>query len=630
VRPCRLKKSYVFAAVLPLLSVCVAGPAQAVAGTRYSFATGSAIQAHLTASTSSPVALAPGTIATSYLVTASSASALGAIRLQPCAAAYGAGDSVFSIDVGDVVSNLIQVTAAGMCLKSNVPVDVAVGAIATAGAAGTFGYSALGAPVTVFSGTASTVAAPLNLAAAALPGGVAELSLIIDAAGGSISFHECGRSIAPPAVSAIGGTTTTMFVPQFANGVCVSSLAGLVDLTVRVNGAFAAATAPGALAKTYVFDIIAQSAPGFVPITPTRLFDTRSTTQREAGTVYRYDFNSVVPAAARAVTMNVTAVNATGAGFVTVFPCADGQPTASNLNVTAGVTVPNLVTVGLGSTRAVCFFTSVATHLLADLAGWYERGAGSGFRAQNPVRLFDTRSGLRIEGGATYVLDVSGRVAGSPTAVSLNATVVDAGGNGFVTVYPCDDGLPTASNLNFVTGQTVANSVVVKLGASKRLCFYSSAPTHMLADLAGVYSASESVGFFDTTPTRLVDTRGGGVAVCNIRGQIGCNAGVVDAKVLDVAISGDPVAVTFNATVTRAIGSGFITAYPCDKPRPTSSNLNFSDGDTVPNLVTVSASATGHVCFFISASETGSVHLIVDLAGTFSARTLVDSRPRLV
>ena len=38
-------------------------------------------------------------------------------------------------------------------------------------------------------------------------------------------------------------------------------------------------------------------------------------------------------------------------------------------------------------------------------------------------------------------------------AVSLNVSVVDPVGSGYVTVFPCGE-QPTASNLNYVTGQT--------------------------------------------------------------------------------------------------------------------------------------------------------------------------------
>ena len=46
-----------------------------------------------------------------------------------------------------------------------------------------------------------------------------------------------------------------------------------------------------------------------------------------------------------------------------------------------------------------------------------------------------------------------GPVPGGTTTVILNVTALGVG-TGYVTVYPCGD-RPNASNLNYVTGQTI-------------------------------------------------------------------------------------------------------------------------------------------------------------------------------
>jgi hypothetical protein len=630
VRPVFARKAALVAAIALVSVVVPTRPVEAITVARYTLSTSQPTVSRLSSTNAVPLALTAGAAANAFMLTAFNPVAQGSIRLQPCNAPFGAGETVLALEPGDAISNLVQVSTAGQCLKSNITVDVSIVTTATASASGASGYLTLAAPVVGFSGSATAVASRIDTTGAGLPAGVLGLSLLVDAAGGSISFHECGRAVAPPAIAASGGATTAAFVVLPSAGLCVSSLAGPVDVTVRVNGHFASANPAGGLAHTFVFDLTPQTAPGFVPITPTRLFDTRPSGPRPAGSTYRLDVGSTVPPSARAITMNVTVANPGGSGYVTVFPCADGRPTASNVNMTAGLTVPNLVTVGLGSTRAVCFFTSVASDLIADLAGWYERGGGAGFKPQNPARLFDTRSGSAVGTNATYIFDLGSRVSASTTAIAMNVTAVEPSAGGYITVYPCDSGQPTASNLNFVRGQTIANSVVVKVGASRRICFFSSAATDLLADLSGIYATSEPLGFFDVTPTRLLDSRLGGVALCDRRGQIGCNPGLPDGTVREVAVPGAPSAVTVNATVTHAIGGGFVTAFPCDKPLPTSSNVNFTDGATIANLVTVATSSTGRVCFYVAASDGGSVHLLVDLAGSFNSRSLIDSRPRLI
>jgi hypothetical protein len=80
---------------------------------------------------------------------------------------------------------------------------------------------------------------------------------------------------------------------------------------------------------------------------------------------------TAAPPGAAAVSLNVTAADATGAGFVVVHPCAAPPPNASNLNFRAGEAVANLSTVPLAGDGAVCLTTSVTADLVADLNGWF-------------------------------------------------------------------------------------------------------------------------------------------------------------------------------------------------------------------------------------------------------------------
>ena len=78
-----------------------------------------------------------------------------------------------------------------------------------------------------------------------------------------------------------------------------------------------------------------------------------------------------VPTDASAVVLNVTGTGATADGFLTVWPCGQPQPTASNLNLRTGGTAPNLVIVKLGDGGKVCLFTQSGTDLVADINGWF-------------------------------------------------------------------------------------------------------------------------------------------------------------------------------------------------------------------------------------------------------------------
>jgi hypothetical protein len=235
----------------------------------------------------------------------------------------------------------------------------------------------------------------------------------------------------------------------------------------------------------------------------------------------------------------------------------------------------------------------------------------------------NTRGGAKVgnaEGtGAPFVLKVAG-VGGVPAsgvaAVVLNVTVTQSEnptiGGGFVTVYPCDRPRPDASNLNFVTDQTVPNAVIAPVSASGEVCFYVYGTTHLLADVSGYIESG--AGFTSLTPSRIMNTRGGA--------KVGDAAGTGAPFVLKVAGAGGVPAtgvraVVLNVTVTLSenptIGGGFVTVYPCDRPRPDASNLNFVTDQTVPNAVIAPVSANGEVCFYVY----GTTHLLADVSGYF-------------
>ena len=71
-----------------------------------------------------------------------------------------------------------------------------------------------------------------------------------------------------------------------------------------------------------------------------------------------------------AVSLNVTVVDPVAGGFVTVYPCGS-RPVVSNLNFSAGQTVPNAVISTVSAGGEVCFYSSVDTNLVADINGWF-------------------------------------------------------------------------------------------------------------------------------------------------------------------------------------------------------------------------------------------------------------------
>lgn len=375
----------------------------------------------------------------------------------------------------------------------------------------------------------------------------------------------------------------------------------------------------------------------FTPLTPARILDTRLDQQ--------VGYSGPKPVAAdtvrlkvlgrggvpdtpdvRAVVLNVTATEASAAGYVTVWPAAATRPLASSLNLErAGQTRPNLVTVAVGAGGSVDLFTQSGTHLVADVAGYYS-GAGSAsagrFFPVPPGRVLDSRTGAAPGAGATVTLPVSGR-AGLPaagiSAVVLNVTATEAAAAGFVTVWPSGVARPLASNLNLERpGQTVPNQVIVPVGADGAVQLYTQSGTHLVADVAGWFTdGTEGFGtsglFRAFSPVRMLDTR-----PASQQKWTGPQPGVGTVVPVTFALPGEGViAMTVNVTLTEAAGPGYVTAWPSGRPRPLASSLNAdAAGQTIPNHVTV---AVGRVDQSVLLFTQRGGHLIADVTGTYLA-----------
>src|SRR5437667_68228 len=72
-------------------------------------------------------------------------------------------------------------------------------------------------------------------------------------------------------------------------------------------------------------------------------------------------------------------------------------------------------------------------------------------------------------------------------------------------------------------------------------------------------------------------------------------------------------AAALNVTVTSPTGFGYVTVWPCGKPQPLASNVNFAPGQTIANMSVAALGAGGRVCFYSPVAT----HLVVDAAGYF-------------
>lgn len=364
----------------------------------------------------------------------------------------------------------------------------------------------------------------------------------------------------------------------------------------------------------------------YTPVGPKRVFDTRSgsgeATLRDVAkrkisggyelTVQMTDLAGFVPdAGVGAVSLNVTATGSTTSGFVTVYACG-ARRDVSSVNFAAGKTVANAVVTPVSASGTVCFYSSAATDIIVDVNGWFADGAA--FNAVGPERVFDTRvgaspgalrsvpktklgAGQRLE---VRVTDLAGHVPTNGVgAVSLNVTITNPEAAGFVTVDSCGT-LKDVSSVNYASGQTIANAVIVPVSASGTVCLFTYAKTDIIVDINGWIASGSS--FHGVGPARVLDTRAGnGSTVLRTVTQAKIGGGrILQVQVSDLAghtpASGVD-AVSLNVTATGTEGPGFITVFACGAMEGVSS-LNYDTGATVANAVIAPVSDTGAICLF--------------------------------
>jgi hypothetical protein len=113
-------------------------------------------------------------------------------------------------------------------------------------------------------------------------------------------------------------------------------------------------------------------------------------------------------------------------------------------------------------------------------------------------------------------------------------------------------------------------------------------------------------------PTRLLDTRTG------LGGILGAVRSGQTVRLQIAGTAGVPsgiTAVALNITAADTVGSGVVTAYPDGAARPQTSNLNYVQGQVVPNFVIVPVGTDGTVDLYDFGG--GTADLIADLNGYF-------------
>ncbi|NOX29305.1 MAG: hypothetical protein GXP35_04555 [Actinobacteria bacterium] len=263
-----------------------------------------------------------------------------------------------------------------------------------------------------------------------------------------------------------------------------------------------------------------------------------------------------------------------------------------------------------------------------------------------PERVADTRDdgetsdgeaqgeGL-VRAGTSRRIQVTGRanVPDNARGVILNVVAVGPDRNGYLTLYPCDEDVPSTSSLNYQRGQVVANSAILQLAGDGAICVFSSADVHVVVDVTSYIGQNGTITTI--VPTRFVETREGYNTDDGMFAGIG---EVAAGEPLEVEIAGrgdvpdDADAVAVNLTIVRPENQGYATLYPCDGESPNASNVNFRPGDVRANSAIVPLSDDGTLCVFSSSNTDVVLDVTATIAdaedfGALNPARLIETRP---
>jgi hypothetical protein len=213
------------------------------------------------------------------------------------------------------------------------------------------------------------------------------------------------------------------------------------------------------------------SPSGYVPVTPCRILDTRSSTAgklttsaaREVQVVGTSGFPAQggasngcgIPSEATAVAVSITATSPDGSGFLRAWPHTSAPPTATILNWQAvgasGVTTGATLEPGNGKVDVRAFGN--ATHLVIDVAGYYvepitaQVGSNGDLAGWSRGIIYAGRSGTGV-----YALQASRPVTGCTVTVTPIDTAskgVGYGTGSYLYAYVNDTKTGAAKDANF-------------------------------------------------------------------------------------------------------------------------------------------------------------------------------------
>ena len=307
----------------------------------------------------------------------------------------------------------------------------------------------------------------------------------------------------PPETSTVNfpatGTITNNAIVPVGPGGAIAIDNGSIDsvqLIVDITGYFTTNTATAG-ASTYK------------PLSdPTRILDTRSGTGAPQADIaadgtltLTMDGDNTngagLPSSGiTAVALNLTAVpiGSGDNGFLLTYPDGISLPNISTLTYEAvsGKPQAGTILIPVGSDGKIDIYnaSSHAVNLVGDLSGYFTTATtGQYYHPLNSTRILDTRqtTALAANAGLT-IANPASILANNPTLV-LNITTTLEGGNGVLQAYPASAARPTASIIDFMGDQDVANLALLNTATANSFTIYNSSAvaTQVVIDTNGYF-----------------------------------------------------------------------------------------------------------------------------------------------
>jgi hypothetical protein len=337
-----------------------------------------------------------------------------------------------------------------------------------------------------------------------------------------------------------------------------------------------------------------------------------------------------------AVVANVTVVVPSQAGHATIYPKGASAGTSSVVNFQPGQTVANSAILrpgrdGMISVHLVTPFAAGNAHLVIDISGWFSTSGhdvrGARVVPIEPTRVYDSDvfPGNTLMGAQKVEIQVRGAVElddenntvvpnqDDVVGVIVNLTGVNAFGASLPThmsLVPDDFNIadastwPSTSNLNLAPGQTRANLAIVPVGADGSIRLFNlQGEVRTVVDITGflIRRPDDSRGgrviplvspfrAFDTRESAFFDQPLGPARAEDFSFQAFVNDVEVNGQAVGAqsGLFGNLTAAGLERQYSWAPVRSHMTVYPTpddgSTAPPNISNLNFAEGEAVPNL----------------------------------------------